>query len=70
MYSQLKREVFEANLDIVKQGLVIFTWGNVSACDRERAVVVIKPSGVAYEKMKEEESRKRSLSGTCHSPTA
>jgi L-ribulose-5-phosphate 4-epimerase len=49
--SQLKKKVFEANLDLVKHGLVIFTWGNVSAIDREKGIVVIKPSGVSYETM-------------------
>lgn len=48
----LKQKVFTANLDLVKHGLVIFTWGNVSAIDRERGVVVIKPSGVSYDDMK------------------
>jgi L-ribulose-5-phosphate 4-epimerase len=47
----LKQKVFTANLDLVKHGLVIFTWGNVSAIDRERGVVVIKPSGVSYDDM-------------------
>ena len=49
---ELKQQVFRANLDLVEHGLVIFTWGNVSGIDRERGVVVIKPSGVAYEGMK------------------
>lgn len=49
---QLKQQVLEANLDLVKHGLVIFTWGNVSAIDRERGLVVIKPSGVSYDNMK------------------
>ncbi|MDU1906086.1 MAG: L-ribulose-5-phosphate 4-epimerase [Dysgonomonas sp.] len=52
MLESLKKEVYEANLDLVKHGLVIFTWGNVSAIDREKQLVVIKPSGVAYENMK------------------
>jgi L-ribulose-5-phosphate 4-epimerase len=52
MLEKLKEEVFEANLDLVKHGLVIFTWGNVSGIDRESGLVVIKPSGVSYEKMK------------------
>jgi len=47
----LKQKVFEANLDLPKYGLVTFTWGNVSEIDRERGLVVIKPSGVSYEKM-------------------
>ena len=52
MLEQLKEQVFQANLDLVKHGLVIFTWGNVSGIDREKGFVVIKPSGVAYDKMK------------------
>ncbi|MDR1332160.1 MAG: L-ribulose-5-phosphate 4-epimerase [Tannerella sp.] len=47
----LKEEVFRANLDLVKHGLVILTWGNASAIDRERGIVVIKPGGVPYEAM-------------------
>ncbi len=52
MLEQLKQEVFEANLALVKHGLVIFTWGNVSAIDREKGLIVIKPSGVSYDEMK------------------
>ncbi len=48
---QLKEDVFKANLDLVKQGLVIYTWGNVSGIDREQGLVVIKPSGVDYDVM-------------------
>lgn len=48
----LKQQVFDANMDLPRYGLVTFTWGNVSAIDRERGLVVIKPSGVAYETMK------------------
>lgn len=48
---QLKQQVFAANLDLPRHGLVTFTWGNVSAIDRTRGVVAIKPSGVAYETM-------------------
>jgi L-ribulose-5-phosphate 4-epimerase len=51
MLDQLKERVFRANLDLVKKGLVIHTWGNVSERDRETGMVVIKPSGVAYDKM-------------------
>jgi len=51
---QLKEAVLEANLDLPKHGLVTFTWGNVSGIDRERGLVVIKPSGVPYENMKVE----------------
>jgi L-ribulose-5-phosphate 4-epimerase len=52
MLEELKQMVFQANLDLVKQGLVIFTWGNVSAIDRAKRLVVIKPSGVSYNDMK------------------
>ena len=52
MLEQLKEKVCKANLDLVKHGLVIFTWGNVSAIDRESGLVVIKPSGVSYDNMK------------------
>ncbi|MEG8483815.1 L-ribulose-5-phosphate 4-epimerase [Klebsiella pneumoniae] len=48
---QLKQQVFEANMDLPLYGLVTFTWGNVSAIDRQRGLVVIKPSGIAYESM-------------------
>src|SRR5574344_1684261 len=49
MHENLKKEVLEANLLLPKYGLVTFTWGNVSAVDRESGLVVIKPSGVPYE---------------------
>ena len=52
MLEELKEKVFRANLDLVRHGLVIFTWGNVSGIDRERGLVVIKPSGVDYDVMK------------------
>lgn len=52
MLEVLKEKVFQANLDLVKHGLVIFTWGNVSGIDRENNLVVIKPSGVSYDEMK------------------
>lgn len=47
----LKEKVFQANLELVRQGLVIYTWGNVSGIDREKGIVVIKPSGVDYDSM-------------------
>lgn len=47
----LKAEVLEANLELVRQGLVIYTWGNVSAIDRQSGLVAIKPSGVRYESL-------------------
>ena len=52
MLKKLKQEALQANLDLVKHGLVIFTWGNVSAIDREKGLIVIKPSGVSYDNMK------------------
>lgn len=52
MLEELKEKVFQANLDLVKHNLVIFTWGNVSGIDREKGLMVIKPSGVDYDKMK------------------
>ncbi len=51
MLEKLKAEVCRANLDLVREGLVIQTWGNVSAIDREIGLVVIKPSGVPYDRM-------------------
>lgn len=51
MLEELKEKVFRSNLDLVKHGLVIFTWGNVSAIDRKSGLVVIKPSGVDYAEM-------------------
>lgn len=55
MLEKLKQEVWEANLDLPKQGLVVYTWGNVSGIDRETGLVVIKPSGVEYEHLKVED---------------
>lgn len=55
MLEQLKQQVLEANLLLPKHGLITFTWGNVSAIDRETGLVVIKPSGVEYDGMKVED---------------
>ena len=55
MLKKLKEQVFRANLLLPKHGLVVFTWGNVSGIDRKKGLVVIKPSGVSYEKMKAED---------------
>lgn len=52
MLDNLKNIVFKANLDLVKHGLVVFTWGNVSGYDPDKKLVVIKPSGVSYDVMK------------------
>ncbi|MGN1188734.1 MAG: class II aldolase/adducin family protein, partial [Lachnospiraceae bacterium] len=49
MLEELKKEVYEANMELVEKGLVIYTWGNVSGIDRESGYVVIKPSGVEYD---------------------
>ena len=51
MFQDIKERVFKANLDLMKSGLVIFTWGNVSEIDPSRKYVVIKPSGVDYDSM-------------------
>lgn len=51
MFQDIKEKVYKANLDLVKSGLVIFTWGNVSEIDSTRKYVVIKPSGVDYDSM-------------------
>ncbi|MDY0765969.1 MULTISPECIES: L-ribulose-5-phosphate 4-epimerase [Serratia] len=51
MLNELKRQVLAANLSLPAYGLVTFTWGNVSAIDRQSGLVVIKPSGIAYEAM-------------------
>lgn len=55
MLEELKKEVFEANLELPKKGLVTYTWGNVSGIDREKGFIVIKPSGVEYDDMKAED---------------
>ena len=55
MLEQLKEDVCQANLDLVREGLVLQTFGNVSGLDRERSLVVIKPSGVSYEGMRPEQ---------------
>ncbi len=55
MLETLKKQVYEANLGLPKYGLITFTWGNVSAIDREMGLVIIKPSGVEYSAMKAED---------------
>jgi len=55
MLEALKEVVLKANLNLVKHGLVLFTWGNVSGIDRKNNLIVIKPSGVSYEAMKPED---------------
>ncbi|MCR5794344.1 MAG: L-ribulose-5-phosphate 4-epimerase [Solobacterium sp.] len=55
MLEELKQKVYEANMLLPKYGLVVFTWGNVSGIDREKNLMVIKPSGVEYDVMKPED---------------
>ena len=55
MLEELKKRVLKENLELVKNGLVVLTWGNVSGIDREKNLVVIKPSGVSYDDMKAED---------------
>ena len=55
MYRELKKKVLKANLDLPKYGLITFTWGNVSEIDRNKGVIAIKPSGIEYEKLCEED---------------
>jgi L-ribulose-5-phosphate 4-epimerase len=63
MLEELKKEVYEGNMLLPKYKLVTFTWGNVSAIDRESGLIVIKPSGVDYEKMGPEDMVVVNLSG-------
>jgi len=63
MLEELKQKVFEANLELPKRNLVTFTWGNVSGIDREKGLIVIKPSGVDYEVMTVEDMVVVDLSG-------
>ena len=55
MLEQLKKDVYEANMLLPRHGLVVFTWGNVSGIDREKNLMVIKPSGVDYDKLSYED---------------
>ena len=51
MLEALKEQVYQANMDLVRYNLVVLTWGNVSAIDREQGLFVIKPSGVPYSEL-------------------
>ena len=53
--AQLKQRVYRANMDLVKHDLIVLTWGNASAIDREKELVVIKPSGIEYDKLQPED---------------
>jgi len=55
MLEELKEQVYKANMDLPKYGLVTFTWGNVSGIDRDKGLFVIKPSGVSYEELRPED---------------
>ena len=63
MLEELKQKVLQANLQLVKNKLVLFTWGNVSEIDRESGLFVIKPSGVSYDDMKAEDMVVMDLNG-------
>lgn len=63
MLEELKQKVFEANIKLVEYNLVVLTWGNVSAVDREKGLFVIKPSGVPYDKMTAEDMVVMDLKG-------
>jgi L-ribulose-5-phosphate 4-epimerase len=63
MLEQLKEQTLEANLEIVRRGLVLYTFGNASGIDRERGLVVIKPSGVDYSELKPEHMVVSDMSG-------
>ncbi len=54
-FTELKQRVFDTNLELVRRGLVIYTWGNVSAIDRNAGVVIIKPRGIEYDDMDAED---------------
>lgn len=55
MLEELKKQVYEANMELPRRGLITYTWGNVSGIDRESGCFVIKPSGVEYEKLTPED---------------
>jgi len=63
MLEELKKEVFDANIELVKRGLVIYTWGNVSGIDRKKGYIVIKPSGIGYDVLKPEDMTVVDLEG-------
>ena len=63
MLDTLKSQVLEANLELVRRGLVLYTFGNASGIDREQGLVAIKPSGVPYEKLTADDMVVSDLSG-------
>ena len=64
MLQELKEQTLEANLELVNRGLVLYTFGNASGIDRERGLIVIKPSGVDYDKLKPEHMVVTDMEGT------
>lgn len=64
LLKELREEVLEANLELVRRGLVLYTFGNASGVDREQGLVVIKPSGVDYDKLKPEHMVVTDMDGT------
>lgn len=63
MLEELKREVYEANMELPKRGLITYTWGNVSGIDQKSGYFVIKPSGVDYDKLSPEDMVVMDLNG-------
>ena len=63
MLEALKQQIYEANMELPKRGLVTYTWGNVSGIDREKGLFAIKPSGVDYDKMRPEDMVVMDLDG-------
>lgn len=63
MLAELKKEIYLANMELPKYGLVTFTWGNISGIDREKGLFVIKPSGVPYDELKPEDMVVMDLEG-------
>ena len=63
MLEDLKKQVYDANMELPRRGLITYTWGNVSGIDRETGYFVIKPSGVDYDKLKPEDMVVMDLNG-------
>ena len=63
MLEKLKEQVYLANMELPKRGLVTYTWGNVSGIDREKGLFVIKPSGVDYDLLKPDDMVVMDLQG-------
>lgn len=63
MLEELKEKVYKANMQLKEFGLVVLTWGNASAVDREKGLFVIKPSGVPYDEMSPDDMVVMSLNG-------